>query len=196
MTLADVLTTLEARGALPAGRVKDLKTSIKYLAHALGHASPEQCPLDAARREEARWLPALETHFATLETQGRTISAVTRRNTRNNLRVLLRAAEVHELLTTPLPSRLLATPGNREDFRRQQRATAPYKTTYGTSSTTATACRSATGPLILSRAGGPTARPAGGASGRSHSGAMEDPGDLLRLRAERRWPYRHVGGPL
>jgi hypothetical protein len=131
MTLADLLTTLATRGALPASRVKDHKTSLKYLAAALGHASPAQCPLDAACLDPGTWAPALETHFATLETQGRTISAVTRRNTRNNLRVLLRQAEAHGLLTVPLPSRLLPRPDNREAFRRQQRATAPYKTTYG-----------------------------------------------------------------
>lgn len=131
MTLADLLTTLATRGALPASRVKDLKTSLKYLAVALGHANPEQCPVDAACQDPGTWGPALEAHFATLETQGRTISAVTRRNTRNNLRVLLRQAEAHGLLTAPLPARLLPRPDNREAFRRQQRATAPYKTTYG-----------------------------------------------------------------
>ena len=61
MTLADVLTALDARGALTRHRVKDMKTSIKYLAAALGHASPEQCPVDAACREEATWATALET---------------------------------------------------------------------------------------------------------------------------------------
>src|SRR4051794_12188517 len=110
MTLADLLTDLTTRGALPAKRVKDHRTSIKYLATALGHASPEQCPVADACREEARWLQALETHFATLTGQGRTISGTTRRNTRNNLRVLFRQAEAHGLLQVPLPSRLLPRP--------------------------------------------------------------------------------------
>ena len=44
MTLADLLTTLETRGALPASRVKDLKTSLRYLAAALGQASPGAVP--------------------------------------------------------------------------------------------------------------------------------------------------------
>ena len=35
MTLADMLTALEARGALPASRAKDIKTSLRYLATAL-----------------------------------------------------------------------------------------------------------------------------------------------------------------
>lgn len=44
MTLADLLTALETRGALTASRVKDMKTSLRYLAVALGSASLEQCP--------------------------------------------------------------------------------------------------------------------------------------------------------
>ena len=75
MTLADLLTTLETRGALTASRMKDCKTSLKYLAAALGTASPEQCPVDAACHDGTTWTVALETHFATLEAQGRTISA-------------------------------------------------------------------------------------------------------------------------
>jgi hypothetical protein len=129
MTLADLLTTLETRAALPASRMKDCKTSIKYLAAALGAASPEQCPVDTACRDPGAWAAALETHFQALETQGRTISAVTRRNTRNNLRVLFRQAEAHGLLPAPLPPRLLARTV-REPWRRQQRATAPYPATY------------------------------------------------------------------
>jgi hypothetical protein len=132
MTLADVLTELTTRGALPPSRVPAMKTSLKYLAAALGHASLEQCPADAACRQEATWATALEDHWRTLETQGRTISAYTRRNVRNDIRKVFKLAEAHGLLHVPLPSRLLARPGNREEFRRQQRATAPYKTTYGT----------------------------------------------------------------
>src|SRR5262247_1943773 len=107
MTLADLLTTLETQAALPASRVKDMKTSLRYLAHALGHATLAQCPVDAACRDPATWTPLLETHFQALETQGRTISAETRRNTRNNLRVVFRQAEEHRLLPAPLPARLL-----------------------------------------------------------------------------------------
>jgi hypothetical protein len=129
MTLAELLTQLETRSALPASRVKDHKTSIKYLATALGHASPEQCSVDAACREPATWTDALETHFQALEAQGRTISAVSRRNTRNNLRVVFRLAAAHGLLTAPLPPRLLTSRGRRL-FLRQQQETAPYQTTY------------------------------------------------------------------
>jgi hypothetical protein len=131
MTLADVLTELATCGTLPPSRVPAMKTSLKYLAAALGSGNPEQCPADAACRQEAMWAKALETHFATLETQGRTISAYTRRNTRNDIRKVFKLAETHGLLHVALPSLLLPRPDNREAFRRSQRATAPYKTTYG-----------------------------------------------------------------
>ena len=129
MTFADLLTALDTRAALPASRIKDMKTSLRYLAAALGQTSLDECPVDAACRDPATWTAALETHFAWLEAQGRTISAVTRRNTRHNLRVVFRLAEASGLLTQPLPPRLLTKP-KRDDFRRQQRATAPYQSTY------------------------------------------------------------------
>jgi hypothetical protein len=130
MTLADLLTTLESRGALKASRVKDCGTSLRYLAAALGQTTPDQYPVDAACREEATWAAALEDHFQALETQGRRISAITRRNTRNNLRVLLRAAEGHRLLEQPLPPRLLAPTKQRETFRLEQQKASPYLKSY------------------------------------------------------------------
>ena len=129
MTLAELLITLDTRGVLPASRVKDLKTSLRYLAEALGYLSLEQCPVDAACREEATWAHALEAYFQTPTVRGRTISAATRRNTRNNLRVVFRLAEAHGLLTAPLPPRLLTRP-TLAVFKRQQRETAPYQTTF------------------------------------------------------------------
>ena len=84
MTFADLLATLETRGALPASRAKDLKTSLRYLAAALGHPALEQCPVGDACRDPQAWTAALETHFAALTAQGRAVSASTRRNTRNN----------------------------------------------------------------------------------------------------------------
>src|SRR5215217_5421188 len=127
MTLADLLTTLVTRSALPASRAKDIKTSLRYLATALGHASLEQCPVDTASQDADTWQAALESHFQALTAQGRTISAATRRNTKNNLRVVFRLAETQGLLAAPLPVPLLTKP-RREGFRRQQWETAPYKT--------------------------------------------------------------------
>ena len=129
MTFAELLTQMETHGALPASRVKDLKTSLRYLAVALGHASLEACPVGDACLDPATWRAALETHFQALEAQGRAISAATRRNTRNNLRVVFRLAEDSGLLAAPLPPRLLMK-RKRDDFALQQRQTAPYQTTY------------------------------------------------------------------
>ena len=129
MMLTDLLTTLEAQGALKKSRVPAMKTSLKYLASALGHVSPEQCPADAALRQEATWAKALEDHWRALEALDRTISAYTRRNTRNDIRKVFQLAEAHALIQAPRPPRLLEVP-RRKVFERQQRATAPYQTTY------------------------------------------------------------------
>jgi hypothetical protein len=129
MTFADLLTTLATRGALPASRVKDCRTSMRYLAHALGQPGLDQASVEGTCRDPATWTDALETHFQALEAQGRTISAVTRRNSRNNLRLVFRMAEASGLLPTPLPLRLLTLP-SRTLWRRQHYATTPYQTTY------------------------------------------------------------------
>ena len=129
MTLADLLTTLDTRGALPATRVKDCKTSLKYLAQALGYPDPAQCPLDAACQDPATWAPLLAGHFARLETQGRPVGGSTRSNTRNNLRLVFRQAEAHGLLTQALPPVLFPRP-KRPAFKITQHASAPYQTTY------------------------------------------------------------------
>jgi hypothetical protein len=136
MTLADCFATLVDRQAFKAGRVKDLRTSLRYLAEALGHASPEDCPVDATCRAEALWGAALETHWQTLTAQGQTPSAATRRNTRNNLKVTLRAAEAHGLLAEAPPPQtarpllhVMMRP-LREDFLRQQAGTSLYPASY------------------------------------------------------------------
>jgi hypothetical protein len=129
MTVADLLTNLVNRRALRSGGVSNIKTSLGYLARALGHARLDQCPVGETCREPDAWLPALETHFQALTDQGRSLSAATRRNTRNNLRVFFRAAAAEGLLAAPLPAPLLAKP-KRVPFLAQQRATAPYQATY------------------------------------------------------------------
>jgi hypothetical protein len=130
MTLADVLTELATRGALKKSRVPAMKTSLKYFASALGHSSPEECPVDAACREEATWAKALEDHWRTLEAQDRTISAYTRRNVRNDIRKVFTLAAARGLLPVPLPERLLPVRPNLMVFRRQQLETNPYPETY------------------------------------------------------------------
>src|SRR4030095_6759380 len=96
---------------------------------ALGRGRPDAYPADAALCQEATWGTALEDHWCTLEAQGRTISAYTRRNVRNDIRKVFRLAEAHGLLRVALPSALLTKP-KRVDFQRQHRATTPYQTTY------------------------------------------------------------------
>jgi hypothetical protein len=129
MMLADLLATLVARQALRAKRTKDYQTSLRYLAAALGHDSPATCPLDTATRDIDTWLQALEAHFQALTAQGRIVSAATMRNSRNNIRVIFRAAEAQGLLTAPLPVPLLVKP-HRRNFRRRQKGTTPYQASY------------------------------------------------------------------
>ena len=90
-----------------------------------------RAPLTPPAGRKPTWATALEDHWRTLETQDRTISAYTRRNVRNDIRKVFKLAEAHGFLQVALPSLLLPRPDNREAFRRSQRATAPYKTTYG-----------------------------------------------------------------
>jgi integrase len=127
MTFADLWRILEDQGVLP--RPGQLKTSLRYLAAALGYDTLEACVVEEVCREEATWSTALETHFRTLTAQGLQVSAGTRRNTRNNLRVLFRHAEAHGLLQQPLPVPLL-TKAKRVAFQETQRATNPYQSTY------------------------------------------------------------------
>ena len=124
MTFAELLTILEDRAALPAGRLKDCKTSLRYLADALGSDA-----VDDACQKEATWAQALETHFAALTAAGRVLSAATRRNTRNNLRLVFRLAGTLGVLTVKLAP-VLPTPRRRTDFKTEKRRTAPYQTSY------------------------------------------------------------------
>jgi hypothetical protein len=129
MTFTEILTMLETKGMLPASRVKDMKTSLRYLAQALGHTSPDVCQVGVGGLDPTTWTDALETHFQALAAQGRSISAATRRNTRNNLRVLFRLAEEHGALAEPMPPRLFRVSNLRALVRGAQ-STAPYKATY------------------------------------------------------------------
>jgi hypothetical protein len=129
MTFAEIFTALETKGVLPAGRVKDMKTSLRYLAQALGHTSPEECQVGKDGLDPTTWTDALETHFCALEARGRQVSAATRRNTRNNLRVLFRLANEHDVLAAPMSPRLF-TKSTRRDFIRQHWASTPYPSTY------------------------------------------------------------------
>ena len=129
MSMSELLATLTARDALPAGRVKDIKTSTNYLAQALGHPSPDHCPVDPSLKDVETWLAALEPYFAALTAQGRTISGKTRSNTRNNLRLLFRAAATQGLVAAPPPAALLPK-AKRAAVEARWREEAPYKSSY------------------------------------------------------------------
>jgi hypothetical protein len=129
MMLSELLTALETQHALHARRVKDIKTSVRYLAAALGYPSPAQCPVDATALTDATWRPTLEAHFTHLETEGHRVGATTRRNTRTNLRYLFQVADTHGLLSTPLPP--LRTPPRRSlTINRHYYDSSPYRLTY------------------------------------------------------------------
>lgn len=130
-TLAGMLAALEEKGALRPNRVKDYKTSLRYLAAALGYPALEQCPVCEVCRDPDQWLAALHAHFETLESAQRTISGQTRSNTRNNIRVVFRAAEVHGLLQAPLPPTLLPMRGNTSAFMDAFRRATPYAHIFG-----------------------------------------------------------------
>jgi hypothetical protein len=129
MTVDELLQTLTARKAWRPGRVKDLRTSLHYLAAALGAPSLDACPVDRTPQGTPMWLPALEAHFQALAAQGTHVSAATIANTKSNLRAVLRAAEAEGLLGAPVQLPLLPPPPSRNSLRRHT-ATAPYQATY------------------------------------------------------------------
>jgi hypothetical protein len=138
MTLSELLTILERRNVLSATRVKDYRTSLRYLAQALGYASADTCPVDDACREQDTWGAALEAHWQRVDAQRalmpphtkttKPVGASTRRNTRSDLSKVFHLAETHGLLPAPLVVPLLARQ-NRRDFERQQADTSPYRHT-------------------------------------------------------------------
>ena len=126
MTLTDVLTMLKAQLTSQGHikklhRVKDIQTSIGYLARALGKENPEQCQQDDFLLPESVWKEKLETYFASLD---KSPGAVTRRNTRNNLRFLFRAAHDAGLITAPQSLPLLHS--SRRQHQQLSMQTSPY----------------------------------------------------------------------
>ena len=108
MTLADLWQTVLDTCELPPGRLRNLPTSIAYLARALGYASPEHCPQSDFWTPESAWSHRLKLHFRHLAASPheKTPSAHTLRNTLNNLRYLFRLVQTAQILSPPkLPSR-------------------------------------------------------------------------------------------
>jgi hypothetical protein len=94
---------LEAQDSLPAKRVKDIKTSIRYLARALGKETPEQCQQNDFLLLPTVWKEKLNRYFLDQQQHGKTISPHTLRNTRQNLSFLFRTAQQCTVLTPPQP---------------------------------------------------------------------------------------------
>jgi hypothetical protein len=107
--------------------VKDVHTSLRKLAHALGAADPRQCqsadylrPLDDLHQRLAQY-------FATLATPP---SVHTVRNTRRNISLVFRRAQSLGLLQplTALPP--LSPQPSREDLQRASARSSPYRAHY------------------------------------------------------------------
>jgi Phage integrase family len=95
MMLTEVLEATISQAHIPASRHKDLKTAIRYLAKALGKEAPEHCHDTDFLVPEAIWKQQLNTYFGALTPLP---SIHTVRNTRNNLRYLLRQAHAHGII--------------------------------------------------------------------------------------------------
>src|SRR5262245_40323899 len=107
MTLTDILTTLKTQGDISSNRAKDLQTSIRYLAGALGKTTPDHCHEADFLLAPSVWKATLDTYFVSLQTTRNHLSAHTIRNTRNNLSYLFRIAYETALVSVPCPLPLL-----------------------------------------------------------------------------------------
>jgi hypothetical protein len=96
MTLTKLFDQVAAQQALRPSRVKDVKTSLRYLARGLGADGPDQCA--AAVLQAPDWKARLNRFLETLEPPP---SGHTVRNTRNNLSWLARQAYALGLLDAP-----------------------------------------------------------------------------------------------
>ena len=121
MTLKDVLTEMQTQGLIHPSRIKDIQTSTRHYARALGKQTPEQCQHDDFLLAESVWKARLETYFASLDKKA---GAETRRNTRTNLRFLFRTAHNAGIITTPQTLPLLHP--NRYQHRKSSAQTSPY----------------------------------------------------------------------
>jgi len=128
-TLASLLTTLIDRGVLDATKVKDVRTSLGYLAAALEAESPAVCPVDAALAVETTWGPTLDAHWRKVETPERPIGEGTRANTKTHIRRIFRLAAEQGLLAGVAPSRL-APRTTRAAFLTTFHKSGPYREHY------------------------------------------------------------------
>jgi hypothetical protein len=113
MTLTTLFDQVAARQAPRPGRLKDVKTSLRYLARALGADGPESCA--AAVLQAPDWKARLNTYLAALEPPP---SGHTVRNTRNNLSWLARQAQALGLLQAAATPAAAPPPTRAEQYRR------------------------------------------------------------------------------
>jgi hypothetical protein len=107
MTLTTLLERVLEHTDVPPSTGKDLRTSLRYLAKALGKASPEQCFEEDFSLPESLWKDRLNIYLGSLTPSP---SPHTVRNTHNNLSFLFRKAQelkilqpLHGLPTLPTP---------------------------------------------------------------------------------------------
>jgi hypothetical protein len=118
MTLTELLDALTQRSAIPPARVKDLKTSLRYLARA-EDTTPDN--LINAETLEPRYQTVVRAYFAAMNPNP---SRYTIRNTLNNLSFFFRTARACGLLQTfiPQPARQKINNALREEASQ----TSPY----------------------------------------------------------------------
>jgi hypothetical protein len=113
MTLTTLFDQVAAQPALRHSRVKDVQTSLRYLARAFGAGDPAAC--DAAVLQAPDWKARLNTYLVALEPPP---SGHTVRNTRNNLSWLTRQAHALGLLQVPAAPAAAPTPTRAQQRRR------------------------------------------------------------------------------
>src|SRR6516162_8665735 len=121
MTLTEVFVTLEAYGHIPTSRSKDLKTSIRYLACALGKTTPDACHQEDFLLSPSVLKDKLDTYFGSLS---KVPSRRTIHNTRTNLNFLFRKAQETDILSHPKDLPVLHP---RTAHEREARLTSPYR---------------------------------------------------------------------
>jgi hypothetical protein len=123
MTLTEVFARVTAQQALRPSRIKDVQTSLRYLARALGAADPAACAADVL--EAPDWKARLNRYLETLQPPP---SGHTVRNTRNNLSWLARQARALGLLGAPAAA--APAPPTRTAQRRRWRQQARFPQLY------------------------------------------------------------------
>jgi hypothetical protein len=122
VTLTELLTTLYTQGHIRPSRIYDIKASTRHLAAALGKESPDHCLEDEFNIPERDWKDQLDRYLGSLP---KTPSAHMVRNTRHNIRFLLRTAAQHALLA-PCVSPPPRSSTRKDDDTRFAR-TSPYR---------------------------------------------------------------------